>query len=102
MIIYRVKSTVVAEKAAAWEQYFREKHINDLLNTGFFTGFVFSKMTENNENETVFLVDYYAPNAESIEQYAATAAPALQADVKAHFEGFFRSERSILTLLDKK
>ncbi|MFK7948081.1 MAG: DUF4286 family protein [Saprospiraceae bacterium] len=41
MIIYQVTCKVNISIAERWETYFEEDHLDDVLNTGYFTGHSF-------------------------------------------------------------
>lgn len=58
----------------------RERHIPDLLATGFFRGAYFTRAAENR-----YRVQYHASDRRALENYLQTDAARLRADFLAHF-----------------
>lgn len=80
MIIYEITATVRADLIEAYEKYMRERHIPDLLITGFFSGARISRAGENR-----YRIQYEAWNQAALDEYLATEAERLRADFAAHF-----------------
>ena len=97
MIIYRVSCTMSKDIGKRWERFFIEKHLDDVVNTGYFTGYSFRKVIEMKATEEVtYVSEYFCPNMESLEAYNKTAAPALKKEVIELFDGKFRASRELL------
>lgn len=99
MIIYSVQCRVQSESAEAWERYFLDTHLDDVLNTGCFTSYVFKKEISDEANEMLFIADYYSPSQESLDTYNREFAAALKQDVMDHFSGKFTAQRQIFQLI---
>lgn len=80
MIIYEISATVRADLIEDYEKYMIERHIPDLLETGFFGGAKFSRAGENR-----YRIQYEAHDRKALDDYLATGAASLRADFLAHF-----------------
>ena len=80
MIIYEITATVRADLIEAYEKYMLERHIPDLLATGYFSG---AKMARAGENR--YRIGYEAHDRKALDEYLATEAARLRADFMEHF-----------------
>jgi len=81
MIIYEITATVGSGGLAEeYEKYMLERHIPELLETGFFSG---AKLTRAGANR--YRIQYEAPDRKALDEYLATEATRLRADFLAHF-----------------
>lgn len=100
MIIYRVKCKVENEIAERWEQFFIEKHLDDVVNTGYFQSYNFHKQIDpNEEGYTIFITDYYCQSLDQYQAYVTSAASNLKAEVIELFEGKFTATRTLQEVL---
>ena len=65
---------------AAYEAYMQDRHIGDVLATGFFATATFSKSSEGR-----YRIRYEAFDQQALDQYLATRA----ADLRKHFNDHF-------------
>ncbi len=97
MFIYSVSCTMPTEIAPKWEQFFLDKHLDDVVNTGYFTGYSFRKVVGvENTDEVTFVSEYYFNEMSDFENYNKNAASKLKTEVMELFEGKFRATRQIL------
>ncbi len=102
MIIYQVSCKVNIDVAAKWEAYFIEQHLDDVLNTGCFTGYDFRKEKLDEEN-ILFSSEYYCESEADLERYNTTFAAALKADINSKFGGYYDCHRHIYqSIISKK
>ena len=80
MIIYEITAIVRGDLIKEYENYMRERHIPDLLATGYFRGAKFTRAGENR-----YRIQYHARNEESLREYLDKEAERLRADFNAHF-----------------
>lgn len=80
MIIYEITATVRADLIEQYESYMRERHIPELLETGFFHG---AKFTCSGENR--YRIQYEAQDQTTLDEYLRTDATRLREDFLAHF-----------------
>ena len=96
MIIYSVTCTVDADIAQAWEQFFVDKHLDDLVRTGYFTGYSFRRIIEETASDKVrFTSEYFTSDLEQLKRYNETAAAALKKEVSDLFQGKYSCSRQI-------
>lgn len=80
MIIYEITATVRTDLIESYEEYMRERHIPDLMETGFFRG---AKFTRSGENR--YRIQYEAHNQAALDDYLETSAAHLRADFLVRF-----------------
>ena len=80
MVIYEITAVVPAELVEEYEKYMRERHIPDLLATGYFCGAYFTGSAENR-----YRVQYHAHDGTALKNYLQTEAARLRADFISHF-----------------
>ncbi len=100
MIIYSVSCTVSTHIAEDWFQFFKEKHLNDVINTGYFTHYSFRKIIENEVSDIVtFIAEYYCNSLEDLAAYNENAAPILKKEVNELFGGQYICSRQLYQVL---
>ena len=80
MVIYEITAIVWADLIEDYEKYMRERHIPDLLATGYFSGAALTRSTEGR-----YRIQYYARDQAALDGYLASDAERLRADFLAHF-----------------
>src|SRR5688572_3639456 len=80
MIIYEITAIVKTELIETYEKYMRERHIPDLLATGFFRG---AKLTRSGKNR--YRIQYEAFDQKSLDEYIESDANRLREDFLKHF-----------------
>lgn len=98
MIIYNVTINVEDEVQQEWVSWMKETHIPQVMETGFFTEFRFSKLLtrQHDETGTTYVIQYLCRNMNDYDQYQADHAPALQQETQKLFGGKFVAFRSIM------
>lgn len=94
MVIYEITVIVQPELAEAYEKYMRERHIPDLLATGYFRRAYFTRADENR-----YRIQYYAHNRKALDDYLQTQAERLRADFLAHFPEGVEVSRDVWEVL---
>jgi Domain of unknown function (DUF4286) len=80
MLSYEITALVATELIENYEKYMAEKHIPDLLSTGFFCGAIFSRSTVG-----CYRIQYQVRHQTALDAYLINQAPRLRADFNAHF-----------------
>lgn len=94
MVIYEITAVVRAEFVEEYEKYMRERHIPDLLETGYFKQAYFTRSAENR-----YRIQYHAHNQTALDEYLKTKAEILRADFLAHFPEGAEVSREIWEIL---
>ena len=102
MFVYSVKCNVDVKSSLKWEQYFLEKHLDDVFKTGCFTGYNFRKEIDKNDSIVVFISEYYCASLEALKHYNENFASALKKDILKKFSGKFSAKRSTYKILNEK
>ena len=80
MIIYEITALVHTDLIESYEKYMQEKHIPDLLETGYFSGAIFSRSTVGR-----YRIQYQAHSQKSLDEYLNQDAERLRTDFYEHF-----------------
>jgi hypothetical protein len=98
MIVYNVTINLDESIHEDWVKWMKEKHLNDVMETGMFTNYKFLKLLSKHEDELgeTYAIQYFAPTMEHYERYQAEFAPALQKDGRDLFGDKFHAFRTLL------
>ena len=88
-VIYNVTVSIDYEVLNDWLQWMKERHIPDVMKTGFFTEFKFSKILAEEEGGSSYSIMYTAKNMAALNEYQAILAPALQKEHTDKYSGKF-------------
>ena len=78
-VTYEVTAIVPPELAEQFEAYMRERHIADVLATGYFESATFSR------NDGKYRMKYVAPSRASLDAYLSKDTMRLRVDFYDHF-----------------
>jgi hypothetical protein len=81
-VIYEVTAVVVHELAEEWERYMRERHIPDVLASGWFDRAALVRAQGGR-----YRICYRADSAAHLDRYLTESAPALRAEFAARYPG---------------
>tara|TARA_B100000900_G_scaffold141204_1_gene119630 strand:+ start:613 stop:924 length:312 start_codon:yes stop_codon:yes gene_type:complete len=94
--IYAVTIQIQAPQHEEWLQYMKDNHIQDVLNTGFFTEASMTKVLKEDEREGfTYTIHYHFDAFSDFKKYEELCAPKLQREHKKKFNGNFLAFRSI-------
>jgi len=93
MLIYEVTATVDGALTAEYEKYMTERHIPDLLATGYFAAAFFAK------NGLQYKMGYHADSQEQLDSYLANDAERFRAEVKDHFPVGIEFSRRVFEII---
>ncbi|MBW7845306.1 MAG: DUF4286 family protein [Bacteroidia bacterium] len=98
MIIYNVTVNIEDDVRDNWVEWMKATHIPQVMATGYFVSFNFSKLLNRQEDETgtTYVIQYTALSMEHYNTYQENHAPALQAETKRLYEGKFVAFRTIM------
>ena len=81
MIIYNVTINIDNDVHDEWLQWMREKHIPDVMATGYFLENRLCKVLVDEEQGTTYSFQYTCANMEDLKEYQKLDAPRLQKEV---------------------
>jgi Domain of unknown function (DUF4286) len=97
MIIYNVTIKVDLDIHDDWLQWMREKHIPDVLATGFFAdNKIMRLLEEDNSDGFTYAIQYRCDKISDYMRYKEEEAPRLQKEVADKYEGKFVAFRTLL------
>ncbi len=100
-MFYVVYVEVEAETAAAWEDYMRGHHIQEVVDTGCFTGAVFASLDESPAGKRAFRTIYMADDRAAVDRYFATFAAGLRDDHNRRFGSQVTARREVLEVISR-
>jgi hypothetical protein len=95
MIIYEITAAIRADLVEKYEKYMRERHIPDLLETGYFR---VAHLTRSAENR--YQIRYEAHDQPALDQYLKNDAERLRADFLEHFPEGVTVTRDVWEVLE--
>ncbi|MBI1183607.1 DUF4286 family protein [bacterium] len=99
MVIYSVTVTVDEAIKEDWVRYMKEQHIPEVIATGCFTGYRFTRVIgTSEEKENSFNVQYFLDSMKEMHRYQVHFAPALQKD---HSQKYGDKALAFRTLLEE-
>jgi hypothetical protein len=101
MLIYNVTTKVDWSIADEWEQWMKEVHIPQIIETGCFVKYQFARLLETDEEEgPTFTAQYFANSRSSYDTYINEFAPAFREMIINKWGNKFIAFRSLMQLLD--
>ena len=102
-IIYNVTVLVDLNVESEWKQWMQQKHIPDVMATGFFTEYKFSKVLHEVENNAQsYAIQYVAKSKNDLDTYTKERAPELQKEHTDKYGEKCLAFRTLLEILDSK
>lgn len=98
MIIYNVTINVEDEITEEWLAWMKGTHLPDVMRTGMFLDFSFSKLLTRQPDETgtTFVIQYLASDQAHYDRYMQEYAPALQEQTRLKFGNKFIAFRTLM------
>lgn len=102
MIIYSVTINIEQQIESDWLKWMQEKHIPEVMATGYFLDYVIQRMLDPQPQEgtITYNIQYSCRSLELLEEYQAHQAPDLQAQHNQRYEGRFVAFRTLLHRLE--
>ena len=101
MILYNVTLTVDLDVHQEWAAWMRAQHIPDVMSTGMFLSYRFSKLLDHgHEDAEIYTVQYLCKDRAHILRYQAEFAPDLQKEVRDKYAGKFAVFRTLMEVID--
>ncbi|MBC7447410.1 MAG: DUF4286 family protein [Hymenobacteraceae bacterium] len=100
MLLYNVTSNVDEAVADAWLFFMRSVHIPEVMATGCFVRTQICQLQEEEDTDgRTYAVQYYCPDAATLDRYQREYAPALRVDLERRFPQQFVAFRTVLEVL---
>jgi hypothetical protein len=101
MLLYNVTCNVDEAVADAWLFFMRTIHVPEVVATGCFVRSQICQLLEEEDNGgRTYAIQYYCPDAATLERYQTEFAPALRADVERRFPQQFVAFRTVLEVIE--
>jgi Domain of unknown function (DUF4286) len=101
MILYNVTLSIDRDVHIDWARWMREQHIPDVMSTGMFISYRFSRLiSDDQEDAETYTVQYLLKDMAHLHRYQAEFAPDLQRDHRERYEGKFVAFRTIMEVVD--
>jgi hypothetical protein len=100
MYIYNITTKVSWQVQEDWLKWMKEKHIPDIMQTGCFTEYRFSKLLEQDDNEgPTYAMMLFADSLDQYQQYLDQFAPSLRKEAQANWGNAIIGFRSLMQLV---
>ncbi len=101
MIIYNVTINVVEEIHKDWLAWMKNKHIPDVMNTGYFLENKIAKVLTMQEDETghTYAIQYTCTSMNALNEYQKKCGKKLQQEHANRYQGKFVAFRTILGIV---
>ena len=85
----------------SWLKWMKDKHIEDVLKTGYFTDWDIKKQLnpEPAADESTYVISYKTSSLDQYFEYLEKEAPRLQKEHTDKFYGKFKASRSVYKLI---
>ena len=101
MVLYNVTMSLDPAIENDWISWMREKHIPDVLDTGFFMEARLSRVHGEEEGGVTYAISYVAYSSEHLDTYRNEHSPALQEEHNSRFGGKFAAFRTTLSIIEE-
>ncbi|HMX03879.1 MAG TPA: DUF4286 family protein [Chitinophagales bacterium] len=100
MYLYNVTIKIEQSRADEWLTWMREKHIPDVMATGFFVEYRLCRLVDDGDMEGMtFVVQYTLNNLDDFLTYKLTSGPSLQRDTQEKFGNDFFAFRTLMEII---
>ncbi len=99
MIIYNVTINIENDVREEWLQWMKQRHIPDVMATGYFIENKICKVLVDEEQGTTYSIQYTCANMEDLEEYRRDHAPRLQKEVNDKYANKFVAFRTVLEVV---
>jgi hypothetical protein len=100
MIIYNVTVKISNEKHDDWVRWMKTVHIPEVMETGSFEDFVFSRILVEDEDGINYSIQYRCADLTTLENYQEKFAPELQQKHTERYKDHFVAFRTLLQTVD--
>ena len=99
-MLYTVYIAIDADRAEEWEEWMRQVHVPDVIDTGCFDHATLARDDGRDDAQRqAYRVVYRARSEEAFDDYQEKHAPALQQEHTLRYAGAFEATRDILPVL---
>jgi hypothetical protein len=99
MIIYNVTVNIEKDVEQDWLRWMKEKHIPDVMKTGFFLENKICKVLVEEEQGITYAIQYTCMSMEDLQSYQQKHAPGLQREHAERYKGKFVAFRTLLEII---
>lgn len=100
MIIYNVTVKIANEVHDDWVNWMKTKHIPDVMATGKFTKYTFSKVLVEDPEGTNYSIQYTCESLAHLDQYQEEHALELQQEHATRYKDQFVAFRTLLEIVE--
>ena len=101
MIVYNISMKVDSAIEKEWVEWQRQEHIPAIMASGQFSDYKFYKLLEEeNDEDTTYIVQYFASSIENYTYYITHIAPQLRQKASDRWGNQFIAFRSVMKAVD--
>jgi hypothetical protein len=99
MIIYNVTVNIENDVREEWLNWMKEKHIPDVMKTGYFLENKICKVLVDEQQGTTYSIQYTCENMKKLEEYQRDHSPRLQKEHTDKYANKFVAFRTLLEVV---
>ena len=101
MVVYNISIKVSVIIHDVWLQWQKQEHIPEVMATGYFTGYKFFHLLEQDESDAItYVVQYFASSIEQYDTFINEKAPALRQKATARWGDQFVAFRTVMEIVN--
>lgn len=102
MYFYNVTVNLENDIVEDWLDWMKNKHIPDVLSTGYFVSYKMAKLIEpeSEPNTTTFMIQYELKSLDDLKVYRETVMPQLQKEHNERYADKFVAFRSVIQWIE--
>ena len=100
MIVYNVTVKISNEKHDDWVDWMKNVHIPEVMETGKFVDYMFSKILVDDEDGTNYSIQYHCKDLPTLEDYQENHAPSLQEKHSTRYKDHYVAFRTLLEIVE--
>lgn len=101
MYIYNVTVNIEDAVHEEWLAWMKTEHIPEVMKTGLFEEYRFSRVMVEEESGITYSVQYLVKDLETLQLYNEMYAPALQNEHRSRYEGKFVAFRTVMEIVHR-
>ena len=99
MIIYNVTVNIENDVREEWLKWMKEKHIPDVMKTGYFLENKICKVLVDEQQGTTYSIQYTCESMKKLEEYQLDHSPRLQKEHADKYSNKFVAFRTLLEVV---
>ncbi|MEO1517928.1 MAG: DUF4286 family protein [Bacteroidota bacterium] len=101
MIVYNVTTKIDREVEEDWLQWMQDKHIPDVLATGYFESYQMFRIIKDEPDGSTYATQYHCKDMPSLHAYISKCSAALKEDHQKRYKDRYVCIRTLMETIEK-